>query len=204
MNSNILYLLTIPDNCDYETHFFKICKEVADVTEAHFFVENDANNWAWDPVPKKVVYAHVTSPMTVDILRKALNRPACMSTLFKFFLVVPERLFQFPDVRNFYTSVIDYFTPVYLNCYVEDLQEALESGEEITRIYHDYADNIIANHMQTKPGFVDPLHVWEQARTHFGSSMTTQLKQLHLAVDSLRACIELLSSQIDSLEKQLN
>lgn len=204
MNSNILYLLTIPDDCEYETHFLKICKEVADVTDSHFFVESDANNWAWDEEPKKVVYAHVTSPMTVDILRKALNRPACMSTLYKFFLVVPERLFQFPDVRKFYKSIINYFIPVYLNCYVEELQKALESGEEATRIYHDVADDIIANRIQTKPGFVDPLHVWEQARTHFGSPMSTQIKQLRLTVDSLRTSIELLSSQIDSLEKQLN
>lgn len=204
MNSNILYLLTIPENCDYENHFFQICKEVADVSEAHFFVENDANNWAWDPVPKKVVYAHVTSSITVDILRKALNRPACMNTLYKFFLIVPENLFQFPDVRKFYTSVINYFTPVYLNCYVNDIQQALETGEEAKRIYRDYADDILANRMQTKPGFIDPLHVWEQARTHFGSSMSAQIKQLRLTVDSLRACIELLSSQIELLEKQLN
>lgn len=204
MNSNILYLLTIPENCEYENHFFKICKEVADITEAHFFVENDANNWAWDPVPKKVVYAHVTSSVTVDILRKALNRPACMNTLYKFFLIIPENLFQFPDVRKFYKSVIDYFTPVYLNCYVEELQEALEAGEEAKRIYQDYADDIIADRMQTKPGFIEPLHVWEQARTCFGSSMSTQIKQLRLTVDSLRASIELLSSQIEMLEKQFN
>lgn len=204
MNSNILYLLTIPENCEYENHFFQICKEVADVSEAHFFVENDANNWAWDPVPKKVVYAHVTSSLTVDILRKALNKPACMNTLYKFFLIIPEKLFQFLDVRKFYTSVINYFTPVYLNCYVEELQEALEVGEEAKRIYRDYADDIIANRMRTKPGFTDPLHDWEQARTCLGSSMIPQIKQLRLTVDSLRASIELLSSQIELLEKQFN
>ena len=127
-----------------------------------------------------------------------------MNTLYKFFLIVPENLFQFPDVRKFYNSVIDYFTPVYLNCYVDDIQEALETGEEAKRIYRDYADDILANRMQTKPGFIDPLHVWEQARTHFGSSMSAQIKQLRLAVDSLRACIELLGSQIELLEKQFN
>lgn len=204
MNSNILYILTIPENCDYENHFFQICKEVADESEAHFFVENDANNWAWDPVPKKVVYAHVTSSLTVDILRKALNRPACMNTLYKFFLIVPENLFQFPDVRKFYKSVIDYFTPVYLNCYVEELQEALEAGEEAKRIYHDYADDILANRMQTKPGFIEPLHVWEQAHERYKETVSVQLKQLKLMIDNLRSCVELLGSQIDMLEKQLN
>ena len=204
MNSNILYLLVIPENCIYENHFLQICKEVADISKISFFMENDANYWSWDDTPKKVVYTHVTDLITVENLHKALNRPSCMDTLFKFFLIIPEKLFQFPYVRKFYKNVIGYFNPVYLNSYIDELQETLDVGEDATRIYHNYANTIVSNRMQTKPGFEDPLHVWEQAHTCFESSITAQLKQLHLAVDNLRACVELLDSQLEILEKQFN
>lgn len=202
MHSNILYILTIPENCDYERNFFRICKEVADRTNAHFFVESDADNWAWDPAPKKVVYVHLTGSITVDILQKALCRPEQMESIYKMFLIIPESLFQFPDIRRFYHRLINYFTPIYLNSQVEALQRDMKSGVDDLTIYRSYAEDIVDNELSNPPDCMDPLVKWEQQHTNIGYS--TQIKQLKLMVDSLRACVELLGSQVDMLEKQLN
>ena len=58
--------------------------------------------------------------------------------------------------------------------------------------------------MQTKPGFIDPLHIWEQAHERYKETVSVQLKQLKLMINNLHACVELLDSQLDIIEKQLN
>ena len=78
-----------------------------------------------------------------------------MESIYKMFLIIPESLFQFPDVRRFYHRLINYFTPIYLNSQVEALQRDMKSGVDDLTIYRSYAEDIVDNELSNPRSLVD-------------------------------------------------
>ena len=84
MYTNKLYTLVLKPDTELENHILRISKCIADRTDSYFYVENDADNWTWDPEPKKVIFVHITGSATISIIRDLLSDLESFINNFKF------------------------------------------------------------------------------------------------------------------------
>ena len=196
MYTNKLYTLVLNTDAELENHILRISKCIADRTDSYFYVENDADNWTWDPAPKKVVFVYITGSATISIIQDLLSHPERIDLIYKLFLVVPYTQYTTYAFQALYNQILEQFEPISLNPIISHLKKALDKEEHDT-VYNTYAKFIIENRLVNP---IDTLVPRPTKRTGIAS----RINQMELTLKLLTEQLNTLKQDISDYENSLN